>query len=219
MTAINLQDRKRFIGASESAVLLGISNYRKVYKTPEDLFKQKTNQVEPEVIPPQNQRAIFWGHQLEAPVLDAVPKLYPSFTHVSDKADFYWIDPLVPQMGCSPDAVGNHADEPGPGVIEAKTTGNPNIIPEDGSCPPAWYVQVMHQMACSDGVTPEGEPGYQWGAVACLIQGQDFRLYFLRRDEVMITKIRTAVADFWLAVREWESARGLKNGEPQPETA
>ena len=93
-----------------------------------------------------------------------------------------------------------HGDPRGLGVLECKNTDwmVHRRTWTDDEPPPHILLQLQHQLACT---------GYGWGAVACLVGGNDLRVYHYQRNDQVVAKIESLVAAFW---------RSIEDGRPLP---
>jgi len=82
----------------------------------------------------------------------------------------------------------------GPGALEAKSTSKYVVDSwEPGQdMELSWFLQIQDQLAIT---------GWKWGYVAILIDGRDFRLIPVQRDEKVIKNITLACVRFWSLVR------------------
>ena len=210
MTAINVDERKRWIGASEVSTLFGINKFQ----TREHLVQLKAGLIEPDDL--STKPAVQWGHRLEDIVLAHVETDFPAYT-AGKKCEDYWPHGEVSQLGASPDSIGTWTGSDTPGVIEAKTTRSNRWFPRDGSIPEGWRLQVQTQLSCSDDHREDGEPIYEWGALVCLASGQDYCLWHIERDEEVIEQIKIEVPKFWLEVEAvLKEAKEAEQSAPEP---
>lgn len=191
-----LEIRKKYIGASESATLLGYG----MFSSPYALYMEKTNQA-PDTFTDNTRMA--WGRRLEASIRDGIAEdlgYDPQDCLYGDEIYVYKEGPE--RLGCTPDAVlayPNHrvhialGDVQGPGCFEVKNVDG--IIhkqkwTEDE--PPVQYLtQLQHQLAVT---------GYEWGVLGALVGGNKPMTYFYRRHEPTIQAIKSAALAFWEAV-------------------
>lgn len=187
MTNISKEERKNWIGASESAALFGVSPFTTYF----ELWHQKAGNL-PAPDLDGNER-VFWGTVLENAVAQGITEregltIRNVRRYVAHKS--------VPKMGASLDfEIVNHPD--GPGVLEIKTVDGITFKnwPElaDGSKePPLHYLlQLQHQLACI---------GRKWGMIGVLVGGNDCHIYRYERHDGVIAKIEKAVTDFWASI-------------------
>jgi putative phage-type endonuclease len=172
-----LQTRMRGIGGSDAAVVLRLSKY----KTPFELWLEKTGQVTPES---STSEAAYFGTLLEELVAKEfekrsgkkVRKRNAMFQH--PKYDFILanIDRFV---------VGEKA------ILECKTASAFQAKEwENDEIPEAYIVQVQHYLGVLG-------PEYKKGYFAVLIGGQKFVWKEIERDDELIEMIFQAEIDFW----------------------
>lgn len=141
-----LQERTKYIGSSDAAAVVGISNY----KSPWDVWAEKTGLEKPKLIDNERMR---WGRYLEPAILEGYSK-----EHNSPKVrmggellvskEFPWASATVDSWeleGPSREEVfGGYPWEPRYVILELKTTAMREHWREG---PPAWVsIQVLHQL-------------------------------------------------------------------------
>ncbi len=184
--------RRRGIGGSDVAAILGLSKFKTAYQ----VYQEKTGALAPQ---PDNDR-MFWGRRLE-PV---VRQVY---------ADQTGRDIVVP------DTALRHPDHDymlanldgiaaGDRVLEIKTAGQATGWGEAGSAqiPDHYALQVQHYMAVT---------GLPVADVAVLIGGSDFRIYVVPADPVLQSAMIEAEAAFWRRVVERRPPEPLTMAEAQ----
>jgi len=178
MEAALLAERRRGIGGSDAAAILGLSRWR----TPLDVYLDKRGESDPL----EESQAMFWGTTLE-------PVIRQRYSDVTGR------DVLIPQgiiyhekypfMLASLDGF-THGNR----IVEIKTARFGFEWGEEGTdeIPIEYIAQVQHYMTVT---------GYDVADVAVLIGGQDFRIYEVPADtelqEIMIAKER----EFWGMVK------------------
>lgn len=173
--------RPRFIGASESAGILGANPWA----SPASIWARKVGLEEDDA---EASEAAEWGLRLEPVVADA----YADRTGrtVTDPGRFtVQLHPEHEILGATLDRVLPEAEgKEGPGVLEIKTTHAFNASAwEDG--PPLHYqIQVQHQMAVT---------GYRWGAVAVLIGGNRLMYADVERNDRFIDVLVEKLTRWW----------------------
>ncbi len=184
-----LEQRRQGIGASDAAVILGLTKW----KSPMGLYAEKTGLV------PMSQEEsdiLEWGQRLE-PVIalkyaDETGRVIRdpgNFTiQKSTDVDFQLatLDRVVTGFTVASDVV-----KDGPGVLELK-----NVIEfkrEDWQDePPLLYqVQVQHQLAVT---------GFAWGSIAAIIGGRSFVWQDIPRNERFISLLLQREEEFWRRV-------------------
>lgn len=179
LTKEQVLQRRNYLGASEAAAVLGLSRW----KTPLQVWSEKTGAVEPEDI--SDRLPVIVGNELE----DLVCKL---FTRETGKKVYRVNEtirhPAYPFIAANLDrrVVGEDA------VLEAKTANARKLHEwEDDEIPQEYLVQVMHQLAVT---------GRQFAYIAVLIGGnQKFIWKKVERDEDIIKNIVEKECEFWLS--------------------
>lgn len=179
-------DRTQFLGGSDIGVVLGLSKY----KTPLELWAEKTGRTEPEDI--SDKPAVLWGNRLERVVAQHFAdtngvEITQENRRVTDgfasaEVDFFIVDP---------DA-----------ILEIKTASlylksawgeeghiNSNA---DSFIPPDYWVQLQWQLLLH---------GYDHGFFATLIGGQDYREYSAEADPETQDLIYKRAFEFWDLVK------------------
>lgn len=182
MTIEEMQDRKKWeamrnigIGGSDASTIAGINRW----KSPYQLWLEKTGQVEPEDI--SDNEYVYWGTVLEQLVADRFCELtgkkvrkcgmMQSLTHEFMLAN---VDRLV---------VGENAG------LECKTANGFKAKEWEGdNVPDGYYLQCQHYMAVTN-----CEKWY----IACLIGGNHFVWKEIPRNEEDIMALINAERAFW----------------------
>lgn len=177
-------DRRKFIGGSDIAAILGISPW----KTAADLWLDKITPPAPETDGKEAQRVKARGTRLEPYMLDMIREEY---NYRIDARNTRYIDQKVPFFACEIDAEGGPADEPMRGNIELKTV-HPFKAKEWGdietdTLPLHYLAQVQWGL----GITSRTHC-----TVFALI-GDDLRLYRVVRDDETIDAMRRRAEHFW----------------------
>lgn len=183
--------RRLGIGGSEIGTLLGLNKYQ----TPYDLWLTKTGRKTPDDL--SGNPAIHWGHRLESVVADEYAARTGQPVTVDDThyqaADAPWMVGNVDRM------VGNNK------VLECKTAsgfaakkagfGPGNTYDEHGclvnACdevPESYLLQCQHYMLVT---------GRQEADLAVLIDGRDYRIYSIPRNDELIAAMTEAATRFW----------------------
>jgi len=181
LTEKQIAARAKGVGASESAIVLGLNEHVSPYQ----LWLQKTGRIIAEDI--SNLAPVYWGTIHEETIAQEYAKVFNcSVRRVSNTI----VHKTKPFILC-------HIDRKVEGlakVLECKfAMRHSDNWGESGSdvVPLTYIVQVQHQLACT---------GYAEGDLAVLIAGWDFRVYHFKRDEAIIATIETALTDFWHCV-------------------
>lgn len=192
-----VEARKNGIGGSDVASIMGLNKY----SSPLNVWLVKTGREESPDL--SNNQAVEWGNRLEDVVADKFADEHPELqvrrrnaTMVSIKRPWAFanIDRWVT------DGKGNV------GILEVKTVGMRRAADWDNGVPLYYLTQVMHYMSVT---------GYQYAWVAVLIGGQEFREYYIERDEADIKAINDAVDTFWRDFVETDTAPALIGNDPE----
>jgi len=181
-----LRARKRGIGGSEVAAVLGLSPY----KTPYDVWKDKTSD---EIIEIPDNPNMEWGRRLE----DAVAGAYTDRTNRKvQRVNDTIFSRDIPFLFASPDrliladtkAKVEHPDMQGTGILEIKTTGAYAFKEWESSVPPYYWSQIQHYFFVRN---------LRWGAFAILVGGYDFQIVNVMRDDEYLLTQNAALTEFW----------------------
>jgi putative phage-type endonuclease len=175
-----LEQRKKGIGGSDASIVCGVNQY----KSPVELFMEKTGQSPPE----EAGEAAYWGTQLESLVKSEftkrtgikvveVPKLLRSKEY--------------PFMLANLDGVCKHP-EYGSCVFEAKTASAYKAGEWEDAIPQEYMLQLQHYLSVT---------GYAGAYIAVLIGGNTFKWSYIERDEELISKLIQLESDFWEHVK------------------
>lgn len=181
-------NRLGFIGGSDVAAILGVSPW----KTPHELWLQKTGRAAREEVTPQQQKRFDRGHRLEPVVLDMLLDRLRDDGHEVEllRTNERYIDSEHPFMACEIDFElmldGEHVNGDCKTVhpFASKKWG------EEGTdeVPIEYAAQFMHGL----GIT-----GRDRCIVATLIGMDDLLIYEVQRDQETIDGIRGRVAQYW----------------------
>lgn len=182
------RDRSKFIGGSDVAAVLGVSPW----KTPYELWLEKTHRAPKEVIDPQRQKRFDRGHRLEPIVLEMLIDRLQDEGHDVQllRTNELYQDAEHPFMACEIDFElmldGEHVNGDCKTVhpFAAKKWGEE----ETDQVPIEYAAQFMQGL----GIT-----GRNRCIVATLIGMDDFLIYWVDRDQETIDGIRGRVAQYW----------------------
>ncbi len=180
--------RARHIGGSEVSALFDLA--------PEDvpgyarsrfaLWHIKAGNAPPPAV--DNPR-VSWGLRLEAVIAEAAA----TENGWSVQKGGYVSDVQCEGLGCTLDYVIEYDPaEKGPGALEIKNVDW--LVHKrswDTEPPPHILLQHQHQLAAT---------GYGWGAVCCLVGGNDLRVYRYKARPILIAEIRRRVVEFWASI-------------------
>jgi putative phage-type endonuclease len=178
-----LERRRKTVGASEVAAILGMSPW----KSPFALYLEKVGEVEVSGEETAWQR---WGNILEPAICDE----YSAQTgrKVVDHGRYaVRYSETCPHLSATLDREVLAYDERGPGCMDAKSAHFVKAKEWEDGAPLLYQVQLQAQMEVT---------GYKWGSLAVLIGGSDFRWCDVERNENFIAHMRRKVAEFWHCV-------------------
>lgn len=176
--------RGKRVGASESAALFGV---QAAYALDHfALHHVKAGNAPP---PPVDGPRIKWGQRLEIIVAEAAAEEHGYAVYKGR----YAIADDCPGMSASLDfeiEADVESEFDGPGVLETK---NVDWMVHrrswtDGEPPIHILIQLQHQLGCT---------GYKWGMVACLVGGNELKIYRYAAKPKLIADIKARVTKFW----------------------
>jgi putative phage-type endonuclease len=196
-----LEARKGGVGGSDAPAVLGQSPW----STALEVYASKVGDV-----PDAKSEQKWWGQRIEGAILAAYAEETNRELSIFDGANAIVRSADYPWQACTPDALvqapaGQYvsvadADIPliGPGIVQVKNTRSPHFMRDwsEGEPPTHVMIQLAHEMAVT---------GCQWGSVAVLFFGSDFRWYDVVRGtdampESFIHAMTTREAEFWRLV-------------------
>jgi putative phage-type endonuclease len=197
ITETILKERKKGIGGSDVAAILGVSRY----KTAVDVFLEKHAQPE-EIIPVENE-AIHWGNCLEKVIAEEYQR---RSNCVLEEPTEMFRDKVHPFLLANPDRVIVGKGERGNGILECKTCSayKASEWGEEGSdqIPTEYLLQIAHYRYILD---------VDFVDLAVLIGGNHFGVYTYLKNENLENKMREKLCVFW-------NDNVLKNIPPEPTT-
>jgi putative phage-type endonuclease len=169
-----LELRKKGIGGSDAAAIVGLDRYR----SPFDVYAEKIG-LKPEQ--PDNE-AMRQGRDLEQYVaerfMEATGKKVRRRNAVLQHPEHHWMLANIDRW-----VVGENAG------LECKTTSVLNRAKfSQGEFPPNYYVQCMHYMAVT---------GAERWYLAVLVLNKAFHVFTIERDEAEVQALIEAEKDFW----------------------
>lgn len=177
-------DRRKFIGSSDAAAILGISPWR----TPLDVFLDKIQPPAP--VDPSRERYFTRGKRMEPYVLDLMAE---ETGLVIVRRNQRYKDPRLDFIAAEIDAETADAN------IEIKTVSpfkSREWGEEQTDAVPVHYVaQAMHGLMVT---------GRDLCIFGVLIGGDDFRVYRVERDDETIAAMRAKEIEFWVRVQRNE---------------
>lgn len=169
-----LETRKLGIGGSDIGSLLGINKY----KSAVDVWIDKTTGSSF-----TGNRFTYWGQKLERIVAE----------EFAEKNQEYEVEELEKTLKRG-HALANidrllYHPKKGYGLLECKTTNAFNVKEWDGdTVPESYYAQVMHYLAVT---------GVQYAYIACLVGGNDYKEFYIERNEDECQFILETCENFW----------------------
>ena len=173
-----LKLRRRGIGGSDAAAIAGLNPWR----SPVQVYMEKVGAIPNDDEPSE---AAYWGTVLE----DVVAQEFTRRTQLkTQRINAILQHPEHPFMLANVDRRIVATDE-GPGILECKTgSAFAREDWEDGKVPAHYMIQVQHYLAVT---------GYQYGYIAVLLGGRDFRYARIERDEELISYLINIEQEFW----------------------
>jgi putative phage-type endonuclease len=185
-----LQARKTGIGATDAAVILGLSKF----KSPLALYAEKAGLVDEDQ---EEHDAMEWGRRLEPVIAQKYEEVTgretfdPGPFEIQRNASEPWMFATLDRIVTAPPADGALPYD-SPGVLELKTAAAWARDQWDKEPPPIYQVQVQHQLAVT---------GHLWGSIAVLIGGRTFRWQDIERNETFINRLMKLEHEFWLRIQ------------------
>lgn len=178
-----LEQRRRGVGGSDVASIMGLSPYRGAY----EVWAEKSGLIESPDI--SGKQAVAWGNILEPVVGSHYAESHPDrevrrVNAVCRSIRRPWAQASLDYEVRDP--------ELGWGVLEIKTAGLRSADKWEDGVPIFYQTQVAHYLSVT---------GRPFADVAVLIGGQDYREYRIMRDEDDIATVDAAVDAFWDMVR------------------
>lgn len=180
-----LKSRKAGVGGSDMSTILGLN----AFKTPYDLWLEKTGRVEPEDI--SDKWAIVKGNALENELRKRFRSNHPEML-VTDGTDKQFISREKPYLRASLDGILQREDGSF-GILEIKTASSRRAgdwHDEDGNLriPPYYLAQVEFYTLVT---------GWTWGYVYAAIGDDEPVEIPFQADQEDMAAIDKAAADFW----------------------
>lgn len=169
-----LEERRKFIGASEAAAVLGLSRW----DTPLRIWSVKTGQIAPQ----QEESLPMWvGTESEEMVARRFTLETGKKVRRVNNTIYH---PEHPFLAC-------HLDRKVEGentILECKTASAFKYQEWEDEIPVEYIVQVYHQLACS---------GHKKAYIACLVGNTKFVIREIARDEKVIGDLVKKEVAFW----------------------
>jgi len=173
-----LEHRRHGIGGSDIGALLGFSNYT----TPRDLYFDKIGEAEPF----EGNIRTEAGTRLE-PI---IAQWWSEINQMRIREDHkILIHDTKDHVRVNVDRMIVSDDDRGPGILECKNTGR---YAYQSWCEDGLELNHFSQVQWGMYVT-----GYQWGALAVLVEGYQIEDFAVERDEDFIKEAADRADDFW----------------------
>lgn len=192
-----VEARKNGIGGSDVASIMGLNKY----SSPLNVWLIKTGREESPDL--SGKEAVEWGNRLEDVVAEKFADEHPELKVYRRNATLVSIERPWAFANLDRWVTDGHGDV---GILEVKTVGMRRAADWDDGVPLYYLTQVNHYMSVT---------GYQHAWVAVLIGGQEFREYYIERDEEDIATINNYVDTFWHDFVETDTAPALIGNDPE----
>lgn len=167
------EDRSKFVGGSEVAAIMGLSQY----ETPLSIWAKKTGNIPSEI---EMNEAIEFGIELEDFVCNKFAERTGKTVTVDETTHRH------PEYDYMVAHIDRRVD--GGEVLEAKTASAYLAKAWEDDIPDAYYIQLNWYL---------GILGDSVGHIACLIGGQKFVYKEIKFDKALFDKCVETVRDFW----------------------
>lgn len=174
-----VESRKQGIGGSDVASLMGLNRYGSPY----EVWMQKTGRMPAPDL--GDVQAVEWGNRLEDVVRRKFAEQHPELdvhemdcTLVSKERPWAFAN----LDGMLTDQRGSH------GILEVKTASAYRAGDWDDGPPTYYLTQVAHYMSVT---------GFTWAWFAVLLGGNEYREFFVQRDEEDVRTVSSYVDTFW----------------------
>jgi len=179
-----LEQRKKCIGASEAAAILGESDWQSPYS----VWASKVGDVDTIT---ESER-MYWGKVLEPPIADRFTEWaeenIPRFGGIWGDGETLHTHSKYPFIGASPDRFVCDHDGENIGVLEIKTTDGRNKADWTDEPPIAYQIQIQQQLFVT---------GLKQAWLAVLIGGNEFRVYEIEANERFQAVLVKQLSHFW----------------------
>lgn len=172
------EERRKGIGGSDVAAIMGIS----AYSTPYQVWLDKVQGIHDDI---SDKPAVVWGNILERIIGEYYAQEHPDRAVRRVNGMLRSIQRPWAQASLDYEV---RDPELGWGILEIKTAGWRREDDWSDGVPVYYQTQVAHYLSVS---------GRPFADVAVLIAGQDYREYRVMRDEEDIETVNRAVDDFW----------------------
>lgn len=193
-----LESRRKGIGGSDAAAILGIDPW----KGPYSVYQSKVSPIGEQK--PQMNDAMYWGNALEQIVADEFENRsgfvlwsdtrlmnahgeYPLITHPGHP----WMHASIDRWLCTTcPSYADHLliDHKADSFLECKTAREGKQKEWDEGVPENYYAQVQHYLAVT---------GFDYCFVACLVGGSTYITHKIERNAGYIMNLISREMDFW----------------------
>lgn len=173
-----LRERRRGVGGSDVAAIMGLSPWRSAYEVWVEKLSGRVEDI-------SGRPAVMWGNILEPVVGEHYATEHPD--RLVRRVNGMCRSLARPWAQASLDYEVRDP-ELGWGVLEIKTTGMRSVGDWDGGVPLHYQTQIAHYMAVT---------GRPFADVAVLIGGQDYREFRVMRDPEDEATVCDEVDRFW----------------------
>ena len=172
------EERRKGIGGSDVAAIMGLS----AYSTPYQVWLDKVQGIHDDI---SEKPAVMWGNILEHIIGEHYAEQHPDRSVRRVNGMMRSIQRPWAQASLDYEV---RDPELGWGILEIKTAGWRREDDWSDGVPVYYQTQVAHYLSVS---------GRPFADVAVLIAGQDYREYRVMRDEEDIETVNRAVDEFW----------------------
>ena len=180
-----LEARRKGIGGSDAPSILGFGRH-----SPLELFGIKTGVIEEDDL--SKLEFVHFGNVLEGVIAEEYER---RTGRVVTRVTEQYQSEAHPFMLCHPDGIIESSDNPDPGVLEIKTASAWLAAKWEDEPPLAYQVQLQHNLITT---------GRDWGSLACLIGGNQFRWMDFELNERFGKVLIEREAEFWGYVERCE---------------
>lgn len=175
-----LAARRHSIGASEWAMVLGLSSYKSRYQ----LACEKLGLIDPE--PLEATEDMEYGLEMEAVTLRRLAKVTGRAVVPCDQNRSVY-SAERPYLSCTPDAI-QHDAARGKSTAQAKNTNHFRAADWKEQPPLAYQIQLQAEMYVC---------GYDWGTLCATIGGCRFKHFDIERNDKFINAALPVLERFW----------------------
>lgn len=172
-----LDERRKGIGGSDVAAIIGASKY----KTPLDIYNDKLGLSQPTKL----NDFMLAGIMLEETISNWYAEVSGKKVIRDNKIRYHKRNPF---LLANVDRVILPQGKEGRGILEIKTSSAYMTKSWEAAPPIEYQLQLQHYLNVLD---------LNWGEFAVLIGGNDFRRYFIQRDQELIDLMNVRLKDFW----------------------